>query len=383
VRPRTLARRLTVVIAGAALLTAPVAATAQEAAAYLTVVHALRGENLDIYERGFYDDPLIGGFEPGEVTHPPLPVRESGEVELEVYLAADDPDDPDRPVPDPDDLLDSFPVYFDQGARVSAVIYRDGDDAEGQVGLRTFANDESLTGCEGTRLAVRNVTGVGDVEVRLDVGEAPATVLVDGGELVQDLPAGEATIEVVDVDSGDELGASLTLELEEGDLTTVWIAAGGVVDTFAADASGDVEAAQVDEAVLLYDRAEVGAEACDPDTDPEPEPDPDPEPQPDPAPVPDPDDPQDDVPPSDDPDTDAPDTVDPDTDDPDTDDPVIGTPDELAEMPVPTRVDSGSGGLATTSTWPLLAGTLAGAALLAGAFAGRRRRPAAPTSEAR
>jgi hypothetical protein len=188
-----------------------VPAQAEEAAAEVTVVHAVPGLTVDVYVDGSLALP---GFEPGTITDP-LPF-EPGTYELAI-------------VPAGGDLADAAiagSATVAAGDKVSLVAHL---AADGTPTLTAYADDLSLAGRHAGRVVVRHVAAAPAVDVRLTrrlwYWRRSAGVLenLENGQAAQaDVDAGSYEADIAPAGSEGSVFGPAPLRIRAGTATFVY-----------------------------------------------------------------------------------------------------------------------------------------------------------------
>jgi hypothetical protein len=209
-------------VAAPAVMTAP--ASAAQAEATVSVLHAVPDLTVDVYANG---EELIPNFAPGTLTDPlQLP---AGTYDIQVFADGDDPDDAEP-------AIEANGVEVPAGANASVVAHL---DADGNPVLTPFVNDVSATAAGQARLVVRHTAAAPPVDVRSD-GEVLFPGLASPDEASGDVPAGSYSADVTLAGENQAVLGPADLELAEGTATIVY-------------AWGSAEAGNLDLAVQTID----------------------------------------------------------------------------------------------------------------------------------
>jgi hypothetical protein len=209
-------------VAVPAAMTAP--ASAAQAEATVSVLHAVPGLTVDVYANG---EELIPDFAPGTLTDPlRLP---AGTYDLQVFADGDDPDNADP-------AIEANGVEVPAGANATVVAHL---DADGNPVLTPFVNDVSATEAGQARLVVRHTAAAPAVDVRAD-GEVLFPGLANPDEAAGDVPAGGYSADVTLAGENQAVLGPADLQLAEGTATIVY-------------AWGSAEAGNLDLAVQTID----------------------------------------------------------------------------------------------------------------------------------
>ena len=212
----------TALVALPAAMTVP--ASASEAQATVSVLHAVPDLTVDVYANG---EELIPDFAPGTLTDPlTLP---AGTYDLQVFADGDNPDNADP-------AIEAQGVEVPAGANATVVAHL---DADGNPVLTPFVNDVSATDAGQSRLVVRHTAAAPPVDVRAD-GEVLFPGLANPDEASGDVPAGTYSADVTLAGENQAVLGPADLELAEGTATIVY-------------AWGSAEAGNLDLAVQTID----------------------------------------------------------------------------------------------------------------------------------
>lgn len=181
-------------------------ASASQAEATVSVLHAVPGLTVDVYANG---DELIPDFEPGTLTDPlTLP---AGTYDLQVFADGDTPDNADP-------AIEAQGVEVPAGANATVVAHL---DADGNPVLTPFVNDVSSTDAGQARLTVRHTAAAPAVDVRAD-GSVLFAGLTNPDEASSDVPAGTYSADVTLAGENQAVLGPADVELAEGTATIVY-----------------------------------------------------------------------------------------------------------------------------------------------------------------
>jgi hypothetical protein len=307
-------RRSLVLAFALSLLLVPMTAFAQDADAQITIVHGALFDPPDVTLVDVYVLAGDDDFDPSDPPEPALAGFEGGDIEGPLPLPAGTYRVVITAAGDPADGF--FDGDLEVTAGLVATVVATYDETLEGLDLVVFEDDLSQTACDEARVAIRHAALEGPVDVFVD-GDLVDTISA-GEQLVADLPAD--TYAVLVTASGDEEDV-----LFDDDVPL----AAGVVTVAYAVTELDDDAEFVS---ILVDAIEVGEDECPVEDD------------------------EDDV-------------VDEDDEGAEEDD--AG---EVEEIEQPTRVESGSGGLAGGLPTQVLLLALLGLALVTAPIAALRRR---------
>lgn len=203
-------KRTVALLSAAALVALPAAtiapASAAQAEATVSVLHAVPGLTVDVYANG---EELIPDFAPGTLTDPlTLP---AGTYDLQVFADGDNPDNADP-------AIEAQGVEVPAGANATVVAHL---DADGNPVLTPFVNDVSATEAGQARLVVRHTAAAPAVDVRAD-GEVLFPGLANPDEATGDVPAGSYSADVTLAGESEAVLGPADVELAEGTSTIVY-----------------------------------------------------------------------------------------------------------------------------------------------------------------
>lgn len=203
-------KRIAALLSAATIVAVPVAltapASAAQAEATVSVLHAVPGLTVDVYANG---EELIPDFEPGTLTDPlTLP---AGTYDLQVFAAGDNPDNTDP-------AIEAQGVEVPAGANATVVAHL---DADGNPVLTPFVNDVSSTDAGQARLIVRHTAAAPAVDVRAD-GEVLFPDLANPDEASGDVPAGSYSADVTLAGEDQAVLGPADVQLAEGTATIVY-----------------------------------------------------------------------------------------------------------------------------------------------------------------
>lgn len=203
-------KRTAALLTATALVALPAAlatpASASQAQATVSVLHAVPGLTVDVYANG---EELIPDFEPGTLTDPlTLP---AGTYDLQVFADGDNPDNADP-------AIEAQGVEVPAGANATVVAHL---DADGNPVLTPFVNDVSATAPGEARLVVRHTAAAPPVDVRAD-GEVLFPGLANPDEASGDVPAGSYSADVTLAGEDAAVLGPTDVQLSEGTATIVY-----------------------------------------------------------------------------------------------------------------------------------------------------------------
>lgn len=216
-------------LSAAAMVAVPAAmiappASAAEAEATVSVLHAVPDLTVDVYANG---EELIPDFAPGTLTDPlTLP---AGTYDLQVFADGDNPDNAEP-------AIEAQGVEVPAGANATVVAHL---DADGNPVLTPYVNDVSATEAGQARLVVRHTAAAPPVDVRAD-GEVLFPDLANPDEASGDVPAGSYSADVTLAGENQAVLGPADVQLAEGTSTIVY-------------AWGSAEAGNLDLAVQTID----------------------------------------------------------------------------------------------------------------------------------
>ncbi len=200
--------RLIASLAVALLMFFAPAAQASEHTGTVTVLHGVLDPPdlvVDVYVNG---DLTIPDFEPRSITDPlDLP---AGTYDIEIFAAGADPN--------ADDPLITGSADLAAGDDVSIIAHV---DADGAPTLSVFANDVSTVAAGEARVTIRHTAAAPAVDILVD-GEPTFTDLVNGDEIVADLPAGTYEAAVALAGQTEPVIGPVDVDLDEGTNTIVY-----------------------------------------------------------------------------------------------------------------------------------------------------------------
>jgi hypothetical protein len=203
-------KKTAALLSAAALAAVPLAmtapASASQAEATVSVLHAVPDLTVDVYANG---EELIPDFEPGTLTDPlQLP---AGTYDLQVFADGDNPDNADP-------AIEAQGVEVPAGANATVVAHL---DADGNPVLTPFVNDVSATAAGEARLVVRHTAAAPPVDVRAD-GEVLFPDLANPDEASGDVPAGSYSADVTLAGEDAAVLGPADVQLSEGTATIVY-----------------------------------------------------------------------------------------------------------------------------------------------------------------
>jgi hypothetical protein len=203
-------KKTAALLSAAALVAVPAAmtvpASAAQAEATVSVLHAVPDLTVDVYANG---EELIPDFAPGTLTDPlTLP---AGTYDLQVFADGDDPQSAEP-------AIEASGVEVPAGANATVVAHL---DADGNPVLTPYVNDVSATEAGQARLVVRHAAAAPAVDVRAD-GEVLFAELANPDEASGDVPAGSYSADVTLAGEDQAVLGPADLELAEGTATIVY-----------------------------------------------------------------------------------------------------------------------------------------------------------------
>jgi hypothetical protein len=203
-------KRTAALLSATALVALPAAlavpASASQAQATVSVLHAVPGLTVDVYANG---EELIPDFAPGTLTDPlTLP---AGTYDLQVFADGDNPDNADP-------AIEAQGVEVPAGANATVVAHL---DADGNPVLTPFVNDVTATAAGDARLVVRHTAAAPPVDVRAD-GEVLFADLANPDEASGDVPAGSYSADVTLAGEDAAVLGPTDVQLSEGTATIVY-----------------------------------------------------------------------------------------------------------------------------------------------------------------
>jgi hypothetical protein len=203
-------KKTAALLSAAALAAVPLAmtapASASQAEATVSVLHAVPDLTVDVYANG---EELIPDFTPGTLTDPlQLP---AGTYDLQVFADGDAPGN-GQPA------IEANGVEVPAGANATVVAHL---DADGNPVLTPFVNDVSATAAGQARVVVRHTAAAPAVDVRAD-GEVLFPGLANPDEASADVPAGGYSADVTLAGADEAVLGPADLQLAEGTATIVY-----------------------------------------------------------------------------------------------------------------------------------------------------------------
>ena len=203
-------KKTAALLSAAALAAVPLAmtapASASQAEATVSVLHAVPDLTVDVYANG---EELIPDFTPGTLTDPlQLP---AGTYDLQVFADGDAPGNGEP-------AIEANGVEVPAGANATVVAHL---DADGNPVLTPFVNDVSATEAGQARVVVRHTAAAPAVDVRAD-GEVLFPGLANPDEAAADVPAGSYSADVTLAGANEAVLGPADLQLAEGSATIVY-----------------------------------------------------------------------------------------------------------------------------------------------------------------